>query len=210
MQVASDHISRKRVWWCPIGPLGSLPLHAAGVYDGPSQDHTSNYVISSYVPTLAALHRLLVSNQGPAPRAAPGNMLLVAQPERMNQSPIPHTQVEVDLVRSLVPAGWLVNHLNGRGMTMDAALQAMSNADVIHFACHGHQDQGNPLDSGFELEDGRLTLGQLMRVSTPHAQLAYLSTCESAGMDEGRPDEGLNLASAMMFVGFRSVIGTLW
>jgi CHAT domain-containing protein len=210
VQAASGHASRKRVWWCPIGPLGSLPLHAAGVYEGPSQDHASNYIISSYVPTLAALHRLLLSKKDSAPRAVPGNMFLVAQPECMNQPSIPNTQVEADLVQSLIPAGWLVNRLTGRDLTVDAALQAVSNVNVLHFACHGHQDQENPLNSGFDMEDGRLTLGQLMRIRTPHAQLAYLSTCESAGMDEGRPDEGLNLASGMIFVGFKSVIGTLW
>lgn len=76
---------------------------------------------------------------------------------------------------------------------------------VLHLACHARQDQDNPLDSGFELKDGRLTLGQLMQVSMPHAQFAFLSTCESAGMDHSRPDECLNLAGAMIFAGFRSV-----
>jgi CHAT domain-containing protein len=49
-----------------------------------------------------------------------------------------------------------------------------------------------------------------MRVNTAHAQLAYLSACESAGMDESRPDEGLNLAGTMIFLGFKSVIATMW
>lgn len=90
------------------------------------------------------------------------------------------------------------------------ALSSVKSASVLHLACHGCQDQDNPLNSGFELQDGRLTLGDLMRVDTPHAQLAYLSACQSAGMDASRPDESLNLAGAMLFVGFKSVIATMW
>jgi CHAT domain-containing protein len=77
-------------------------------------------------------------------------------------------------------------------------------------ACHGLQDQEDALQSGFELQDGRLTIAQLMQINIPHGRLAYLSACESAGMDESRPDEGLNLVGTMIFVGFRSVIGTMW
>jgi CHAT domain-containing protein len=49
-----------------------------------------------------------------------------------------------------------------------------------------------------------------MRMNMPNAQLAYLSACESAGVDGSRPDEGLNLAGGMIFAGFKSVIATLW
>lgn len=85
----------------------------------------------------------------------------------------------------------------------------ISYANVVHIVCHGHQDQDNLLISGLNLQDGQLTLGQLMRVNMPHAQLAYLRACESAGMDESSPDEGLNLAGVMIFTGFMSVIATI-
>jgi hypothetical protein len=95
-------------------------------------------------------------------------------------------------------------------MTVNDAVEGAMNADILHLACHGHQDQNSPLDSGFDLKDGRLKLNKLMRMNMPNAQLAYLSACESAGVDGSRPDEGLNLAGGMIFAGFKSVIATLW
>ncbi|PSR73840.1 hypothetical protein PHLCEN_2v10338, partial [Hermanssonia centrifuga] len=45
-----------RVWWCPIGKLGTLPLHASGRYeDGALLEGFSDLYISSYIPTLSSL-----------------------------------------------------------------------------------------------------------------------------------------------------------
>jgi len=49
-----------RLWWCPMSPLAFLPLHAAGIYT--TNEHgtkVSDYVVSSYTPTLAALRKPL-------------------------------------------------------------------------------------------------------------------------------------------------------
>jgi CHAT domain-containing protein len=193
-----------------VGVLSSLPIHAAGVYGRSAEDNISNYMVSSYVPTLTALHRLLFRRaSAKSPNSTSPNILLVGEPDAVDYSPLPNAQVEVDVVRNIVAAK-AIHPSNHRELSVKAILEGAANAHVIHFACHGHQDQHNPLNSGFDLKDGRLTLGQLMRVSTPHAQLAYLSACESAGMDEGRPDEGLNLVSTMISAGFKSVIGTMW
>lgn len=210
MQSEKTRHSRKRVWWCPIGALSSLPLHAAGNYDGEHPEHAAKYAVSSYTSTLTALHRMLTETTAENVTIASPKILLVAQPESTGLPSLPHTQSEVTRVRSLVPAECIINGPGAQELSIDAALAGATGAHVVHIACHGHQDQDNPLNSGFELKDGRLTLGQLMRVNAPNAQLAYLSACESAGMDESRPDEGLNLAGAMIFAGFKSVIATMW
>jgi hypothetical protein len=202
--------SRKRVWWCPTGVLSSLPLHAAGTYDGLSQDYVGRYVISSYTPTISALHRLLEVTPGQSISPMDAKVLLVAQAMFTDHSPLLNVHTEMDNVKAFVPLERIEYLNDGKGASVNDALEGLKTAEVVHLACHGHQDQDNPLRSGFELKDGRLTLEQLMRVETPHAQLAYLSACESAGMDESRPDEGLNLVGTMIFVGFRSVIGTMW
>ncbi|KAF9000812.1 hypothetical protein BDQ17DRAFT_1426847 [Cyathus striatus] len=47
-----------RLWWCATGPLAFLPIHAAGIYTGNDAyfgSTTSDYVVSSYTPTLNAL-----------------------------------------------------------------------------------------------------------------------------------------------------------
>src|SRR4029077_20061596 len=43
-----------RLWWCPTGALTLLPLHAAGRHH--TADTVYDRVISSYTPTLRALH----------------------------------------------------------------------------------------------------------------------------------------------------------
>jgi CHAT domain-containing protein len=209
-QPVSDPKARKRVWWCPTGALSSLPIHAAGIYEGQMQDHVSKYVISSYTPTITALNRLLEETPAHSFASGTSKILLVAQPTSIGHTPLLNVHEEMDRVKSFVPLE-NTEYLNaGQGVSVSDALKSLKTAKVVHLACHGHQDQENPLNSGFELEDGRLTLEQLMQVDTPQAQLAYLSACDSAGMDESRPDEGLNLVGTMIFVGFRSVIGTMW
>ncbi|MDX3387465.1 CHAT domain-containing protein [Streptomyces niveiscabiei] len=49
---ALGHTPLPRVWWVPAGPLGLLPLHAAGVRGGPS---ALDRVVSSHTPTVRAL-----------------------------------------------------------------------------------------------------------------------------------------------------------
>jgi CHAT domain-containing protein len=125
---------------------------------------------------------------------------------------LPYARVEAETIRSVVPPQYLLGSpAADREPTVQDALAALPHANIVHLACHGHQDLHAPLNSGFDLADGRLTLAQLMRVRSPgHAQLAYLSACESAAHDAARPDEGLNLAATMLLAGFKSVIATMW
>lgn len=205
-----DHSSRKRLWWCPIGALSSLPLHAAGLHEESPDDHIGNYVLSSYIPTISTLYRLLTETSIHTHKATSPKMLLVAQQNADGLASLINAQVEIDEIKALVSPHHTLAENDDGGMLVGDAMNGLKHAHVIHLACHGHQDQDNPLNSGFELKDGRLTLGQLMQLNIPHARLAYLSACDSAGMDESRPDEGLNLVGTMIFVGFRSVVGTMW
>jgi CHAT domain-containing protein len=137
-------------------------------------------------------------------------MLLVAQPTCVGLPPLANVQIEIEQIHAVVPPECIAHPDTGRQVSVSEALDGLKRAHILHLACHGHQDQLNPLNSGFDLKDGRLTLAQLMRSNIPHAQLAYLSACDSAGIDESRPDEGLNLVGAMIFAGFKSVVGTMW
>jgi CHAT domain-containing protein len=193
--------SRPRLWWCPAGPSAELPLHAAGIYKGTRQDCLANYVVSSYTPTLSAL----INAQSAAARHRPqdeANVLLVSVPDAPDLPPLPNTRVEADRIRDIM--------LSGHQTSIENVLKALPNASVLHLACHGHQSQDDTLTSGFSLHDGRLTLKRLMELDLPRAELAYLSACETASTDEYQPDEAINLAATMLFVGFKSVIATMW
>ena len=69
-----------------------------------------------------------------------------------------------------------------------------------------------PFDAGFELHGNeRLTLLNIVRSHLPNAEFAFLSACHTAELTEGSAaDEGLHLAAAVQYCGFRSVVGTMW
>jgi CHAT domain-containing protein len=82
-------------------------------------------------------------------------------------------------------------------------------ANILHLACHGVQ-AAQPLESCFVLADGKLTIGDLMKLDLPQATFAFLSACQTAKSNHNHADQTVHLAASMLFCGFRSVVGTLW
>jgi CHAT domain-containing protein len=124
-------------------------------------------------------------------------------------SSLPSARDETDRIQAIVPQAGLTA-LSGHQASLENVLKALPDISVLHLACHGQQSQDDPLNSGFILRDGRLTLKRLMELHMPHAELAYLSACETASTDTYQPDEAINLAATMLFVGFKSVVATMW
>jgi hypothetical protein len=86
----------------------------------------------------------------------------------------------------------------------------LKSTNITHIACHGTQDAADAHSSGFCLSDGNLTVSHLMDLDLKDAFFAFLSACETAKGDEKQPDQTIHLAAAMLFVGFRSVVATMW
>jgi len=81
--------------------------------------------------------------------------------------------------------------------------------DVVHFTAHGVYDEDEPMRSGIELADGRLTAADLMR-AVLDVGLVTLGACES-GLSERRPgDELLGLTRALLHAGAPAALVTLW
>jgi CHAT domain-containing protein len=138
------------------------------------------------------------------------NVLVVAAPHNSEGLPsLPNTRAEADRIRDVIPSASLTT-LSGLQASIENVLKALPDISVLHLACHGQQSQNDTLASGFSLRDGRLTLKRLMQLHLPNAELAYLSACETASTDEYQPDEAMNLAATMLFVGFKSVVATMW
>jgi tetratricopeptide (TPR) repeat protein len=176
----------ERVWWLPIGPLGLLPLHAAG----PALDR----VVSSYTPTVRALLR---ARRRPAGRQRP---LAVAMSRTPGHADLPGAIAEADALPGAVR---ITNH----EATADRVLAAMQEAEWVHFACHAG---GDAVGAGLLLHDGPLSLVDIARADLNGAELAYLSACSTARTATRSPDEAVHLASAFQLAGYRHVIGALW
>jgi CHAT domain-containing protein len=103
----------------------------------------------------------------------------------------------------------IVSHM-ASSTTVASALKCTEVANIMHLACHGTQDPKDATKSGFCLGDGRLSISELMQLDLKHAFLAFLSACETATGSKDQPDQAMHLAAAMLFVGFKSVVATMW
>jgi CHAT domain-containing protein len=197
---------QSRVWWCPTSVFCSLPLHAMGPIQ--SDDGEPRYFldlyICSYTPTLSALIQSRHHNTGSQSLNRP-SILLVAQPDPS----LPTVGGEIHAVQALDTE---VTSLISEAATPDTVIDAFHHHGIVHFACHGTLEAGKPFEAGFELHgDARLTLLEIVRANLPAAEFAFLSACHTAELTEGSiVDEGLHLAAAVQYCGFRSVVGTMW
>ncbi|KAF8962316.1 CHAT domain-containing protein [Flammula alnicola] len=188
--------------WCPTGAFTFLPIHAAGCYDIElSSGCASDYFISSYIPTIGTL-----LTPDPAPSIEAFKMAVIIQSKEL-----PSTKTELKNIERHVSSDML-NKLGvpGKPATIEAVASCLSNASIVHFACHGKQDQFKPLDSGLQLDDGLLRVSRIMQETMPNGSLAFLCACETGKGDENLPDEAMSLGASLLFFGFRRVIATMW
>ncbi|PVF91516.1 hypothetical protein CPB86DRAFT_719275 [Serendipita vermifera] len=194
-----------RIWWCATGPLAFLPLHAAGVYGpGTADSQISNYVISSYAPTLSSL-----LDPPRSPITSSFNLLSVIQPSAPVASSILNTNQELEYIRRRVAGrGHVV--LEGEAGTKERVTRGMEECNWLHLACHGIQVPDEPTKSALLLEDGHLTLEEIIRLDLPHAEFAFLSACQTTTGDEKLSEEAVHIAGGMLLAGYRSVVATMW
>ncbi|KAF6765344.1 CHAT domain-containing protein [Ephemerocybe angulata] len=198
-----------RVWWCPTGPLSFLPLHAAGIYQGSIRKSVSDYVVSSYTPTVTALTNRVKNDHFIDSHAL--GLFLTSQPNVPSASPIPGTTKEVQSIfKRAEESGLRASKLEGDEMSVAACLERMQEYSSIHLACHGSQNAAEPLKSRFLFHQGDLELGTILRSNLKHADLAFLSACQTSTGQEALSDEAVHLAAGMLAAGYRRVIGTMW
>ncbi|TEB25853.1 hypothetical protein FA13DRAFT_1817268 [Coprinellus micaceus] len=198
-----------RIWWCPTGPLSFLPLHAAGVYEGPHRESVMDYAVSSYIPTVTSLAQR-VSNTVSIREDVSG-LFLVSQPEVPHAYPIPGTTKEVhSLHKGAVRNGIRSMKLDGVAASVHSCPDFMEEFSSIHLACHASQNASNPLQSRFLFHDGHLTLNTIMQKNLKNADLAFLSACETSTGEETLADDAVHLAAGMLAAGYRRVIATMW
>jgi CHAT domain-containing protein len=197
---------KSRVWWCPTEAFCSLPLHAMGpiTSDDGNKRYFSDLYIPSYTPTLSALieSRKRGSSSEAIDNLKP-SILLVAQPDTL-----PGALDEIAAIESTkTPVTTLLSAM----ATPETVIEGLRNHRFAHFVCHGLLEAGKPFDASLELHKDNLTLLAIVRSQLPAAEFAFLAACHTAELTEGSiADEGLHLAAAMQYCGFRSVVGTMW
>ncbi|KAJ6599558.1 TPR-like protein [Mycena sp. CBHHK59/15] len=199
-----------RIWWCPTGPLAFLPIHAAGLYgkDDSFGSKLSDFMISSYAPSLTAL---IESFRAPSKSQKGLQLLAVAQPSALGQYYIPGTQEEITRIQQLAGRKPSILRLDEDMATVERVQKGMRESRWVHFACHGVQDMSHPTESALLLAgSSRLTLSSIIQLALPHAELAFLSACQTASGDKSLEEESVHLAAGMLLAGYRGVIATMW
>ncbi|GAB2442823.1 CHAT domain-containing protein [Streptomyces incanus] len=193
-----------RVWWSPGGLLGTLPLHAAAPTGG--APGALDRVVSSYTPTLRALHHA----RRRATRPAGTGTLVVSVAQATGQAPLPGARREAEHLARLLPGAAL---LADTSATHSAVVSALHRHAYAHFACHALGDLEHPSGSRLVLHDHTerpLTVRDLARLRLPSVRLAYLSACATLRTSPELADEAVHIVSAFQMAGFPHVVGSLW
>ncbi|GHJ53269.1 CHAT domain-containing protein [Nonomuraea sp. TT08I-71] len=197
-----------RIWWCPVGALARLPLHAAGHHREPGGRRTVlDRAVSSWTPTLTSLAHAAADRP---PRPAAATAAVVGVPTAPDLPALSQVRAEVERVAALMPGSTV---LTGTEVAADAVEDALREHPIAHFACHGEADAGVAamLTSGLRLgAGGTLSPHRVGSYQLERAELAFLSACGSAETHPRFTDEPLHLAAAFQLAGFRGVIGTTW
>ncbi|KAF8854327.1 hypothetical protein BDZ45DRAFT_676980 [Acephala macrosclerotiorum] len=216
-----------RVWWICSGWINTFPIHLAGDHkralDTGEPCTVMDMVISSYTPTIQALGYSRRTMDRMTSKSSPGlpSATLISMKITPNKAPdLVNAPMEVQQVEKILESQYKVLTMGyPRGTfqetaTRKAAIYALSNCSIAHFACHGEAAEKDPLESRLCLYDWKarpLKVGLLMRMDFKHCQLVNLSACDMAvNRDQLLREEGLHMSGAFLMAGVPNVIATWW
>ncbi|KAJ6552423.1 CHAT domain-containing protein [Mycena vulgaris] len=94
--------------------------------------------------------------------------------------------------------------------TIEKVQKDMKESKWVHFACHGVQNTSPTKSALLLARSSQLTLSNIIELSLPNADLAFLSACQTATGSQELQDESVHLTAGMLVAGYRGVIGTMW
>ena len=194
----------------PAGPAALVPWAAATVHGPGDSDPTpaGELLTLSVAPSAAAVVLGRQRAAGLIGDAVTGRLLVVADPERQDASPLPGARDEARRIEAAFPAR--VDVLAGPAARTDTVLDRLPTCWIAHLACHGSaflETQAMRL----LLSDGDVTLEQLLQLPGLCARLVVLSACQSGQADVVQvSDEMLGMPLAFLQAGACTVVGTLW
>jgi CHAT domain-containing protein len=187
--------SWSRVWWCPTGPLMTLPLHAAML----------EHAVSSYTPTLRVLIRARERWERAQHEITLDRRLLHV----IVGDDLPGLARTREYIEERLPAERRTT-LDGDAVTPPLVAAELGQHAWVHFDCHGVQDLDHPFQGGLVLRGQRLTVADVAGTRHDQAEFAFLAACKTATGGTRIPDESITLAVALQYAGYQNVIGTLW
>ncbi len=172
----------------PPASLHALPWRAVGSMVGSSISVAPSATWWARTPAAAATRR-----NGDARCALIAGPRLVGATEEVERLAVLHRRATV---------------LRPDEATEQAVSAAVDDADLAHFACHGHLRADHPHLSALELADGPFTVYDFERL-TAAPRRVVLSACDS-GVSATRPgDELVGFLTALFSLGTREVVASV-
>ena len=195
----------EHIIFLPSAELFLLPLHAVPLSGNDLTLVCDHYQVS-YVPSF----ELLAYTQAKVLEAVvTPELYAVINPEAVPN--LPFTENEGRAITEL-----FAKHVVDEGLaaTKQRVIAEMNGRTYVHFSCLGGYNWNDPMMSGLELADGRLTLAELQRgtIDMSSVRLITLSSAESGIIDirQGNAEEYVGLPAGFMLLGVPCVVSSLW
>jgi CHAT domain-containing protein len=199
-------LAADRVALVPVGRLALLPLHAPRCSWQPDGKCLLDEWPVIYAPSAGALL------EAARPRRRP-DVLAVAlgHPRGPKVKPAYFTDLLAREVNELLKGDSPLLHEHATAEGLESLLRSRAPAHLF-LGCHGIFEPNEPLASGLDLADARLTLERLLdNARLPATELVTLCACQSAISDfQTLPDEVISLPAGLLQAGARAVVATLW
>lgn len=134
-------------------------------------------------------------------RIADGPRVLMGESSRL-----PFVRVELETAARAL--GQVTVLMDGQA-TVQATLEALPGAQLLHLACHAEFRTDSPGHSALHLGDGVLTVAQIEEQRTA-TRLVVLSACDTGRAQTAAGDEGMGLVRAFLLAGAQEVVASLW
>ncbi|MEU6789845.1 CHAT domain-containing protein [Nonomuraea angiospora] len=189
------------VYLVPHDVLHRLPLHAVPVDGGIPLSRRNPVVVT---PSASVLQYCLAKKTERRRDSA----LIVADPPSARPLVFAREQARA-IAAGLGPTRVLVGGSASRAELVAALAAKDAAPGILHFSAHGVFDPDEPMRSGIELADGRLTAQDILGM-TLDVDLVTLGACETGVSDRRPGDELIGLTRALLYAGAPSALVTLW
>jgi tetratricopeptide (TPR) repeat protein len=200
----------------PVGELGRIPWHAAGMRSGDRRSYAIQHMVVSY----AAGARQFVESVNRTRLPYGTDPVIVVNPTEDLRA----AGQEAVAFRRCYPAATVFGAPVEGGRSGDGTSQEIlarlpgpdgPGASVLHLACHGWLTEGSPARSHLVLAGGEelsiasiLTQAEARPADTPGGLIMPIA-CVS-GLTDAAYDESLSVATAFLAAGAATTVGTLW
>ncbi len=189
------------VYAVPHGPIHKLPIHAAKM----GENHFGEQIPIAYAPSLSVLRRVVKRRSGQSTQEQSTRPLVLSYTSDPEEQHTFYPNAEKMANR----LGRGAERVLGDNVTKALVRERAGKHRVLHFYGHGVFDKEDPMASGLDLADGRLTVRDIMELRL-NTDLVCLSACQTGLSGWQAGDELLGLTRALLYAGASSVLVTLW